>query len=224
MARPDARARFEREAQAVAELEHPAIVPIVDLGEVRGLPFLVMPRLTGRTLRALLCERATLGHAESAALLAPIASALAEAHERGITHRDVKPENLWVEPIDDRTRMRLLDFGVARIDADRGLTDTGASLGTPRYMAPEQLRFAKEAGPSADQYSLAVVLYELLTGATPFSDLAATSLVIAKATESVAPHGSVPDSVMRAIQRATAVDPAARYPSIRDFARAALSL
>jgi len=161
------RRRFAREIKTLSFLQHPAIVPILDYGEEEGIPYLVMPFLQGGTLSQHI-EQGPLPWREAVRLLIPIADALAYAHEQGIIHRDVKPSNIL---LDEQGQPLLSDFGVARLlnpEATTQLTTTGVSLGTPAYMAPEQA-LGKSIDGRADVYSLACVLYELITGEPPYT-------------------------------------------------------
>lgn len=156
--------RFEREAQALARLEHPNIVTVFDFGEFDNQPYLVMNYLPNGTLQQVMGAPVPL--VDVVGYLAPVARALAHAHQRGILHRDIKPSNIL---FNKDGVPQLADFGIARIlDADAGqtLTGTGFSVGTPAYMAPEQWR--NEVLPQTDQYALGVILFELLTGQKPY--------------------------------------------------------
>jgi hypothetical protein len=171
------RARFLHEARAAAALHHPGICPVYDVGEADGTPYLTMPYLTGEPLSRRLA-RGPLPVAEAAALVEKLARALHYAHERGVVHRDLKPGNVL---LDEHGEPVVMDFGLARRAGDSHLTQEGQVLGTPAYMAPEQLGGEVAGmGPPCDVYSLGVVLYELLTGATPFvGDLLALASQVA---------------------------------------------
>ena len=162
-------ARFAAEIALLAELTHPGIVRYVAHGVTPDdQPFLAMERLAGEDLGARLA-RGVLSLAEALRLVERVASALGEAHQRGIVHRDLKPSNLFLR---ERTieGITLLDFGIARrAGADRSLTRTGAVMGTPDYMAPEQARGAPDVGPAADVFALGAILYQCLTGRPPFA-------------------------------------------------------
>ncbi|WP_437320149.1 protein kinase domain-containing protein [Sorangium sp. So ce385] len=162
------RARFEREVRVLSELSHPAIVQFVAHGETPdGEPYLAMEWLEGEDLRARL-SRGMLGVDESVALAARVAAALATAHARGVVHRDLKPSNLFL-PGGDVALVKVLDFGIAHLGDVTRLTRTGAILGTPGYMAPEQAGGAGALDARADVFALGCVLYECLTGTPAFA-------------------------------------------------------
>jgi serine/threonine protein kinase len=164
-AHPQGRARILREAEAVAALSHDHIVTILDVGEERGVPFFVMPLLQGESLQERLARHRLMPVAEAVLVGREVAEGLAAAHAAGLIHRDVKPGNVWLEAPNDR--VKLLDFGLARAAAgDARLTRTGAVLGTPAFMAPEQA--GGKPGHRADLFSQGAVLYEMLTGRRPF--------------------------------------------------------
>jgi serine/threonine-protein kinase len=160
-------ARFQREAAAAGALQHPGIVAVHDLGRDNqlGLWYIVLELVEGRSLDRLLEERRRLSSEEAVALAFQVADALAFAHARGIVHRDVKPANVLVRK-DGTTK--LLDFGIAAVSGS-DLTLRDQLLGSPAYMAPERIR-GRPAGAAADQFSLGVVLYEMLAGVNPFDD------------------------------------------------------
>jgi WD40 repeat protein len=163
------RRRFLREARAAAAVESDHVVRIYQVGEDRGVPFLAMELLNGETLQARLRREGRVAPAEAARVAREAALGLAAAHARGLTHRDVKPGNLWLEA--GTGRVKILDFGLAHVaDDDALLTDPGDVVGTPAYMAPEQARGEPgAAGASADVYALGVVLYRMLTGQEPYA-------------------------------------------------------
>ncbi len=166
--RPNVRVRFFREAEAAAHFHHPNFCPIFDIGEADGIPFLTMAFIEGKTLAETI-ERNTgcpLRHAADVAR--KLAVALSELHQQGIVHRDLKPANIMV---DARGNLILMDFGLARWyeGFNSAFTPTGAIIGTPAYMSPEQADGnSKAIGPRSDIYSLGVILYEMLTGRRPF--------------------------------------------------------
>jgi predicted Ser/Thr protein kinase len=160
------RNRFRAEAEAVARLEHPHIVPVYEVGEHDNRPYFSMKYIRGRTLSQLLAE-GPLPSREAARILATVSEAIHFAHTRGVLHRDMKPSNIILDEFD---QPHVMDFGLAKQISDAAtLTKTGAVLGTPAYMAPEQAAGARgEVGPASDVYSLGVILYHTLTGRPPF--------------------------------------------------------
>jgi hypothetical protein len=221
-------ARFAAEISVLSELAHPGIVAYVAHGSTEeGRPFLAMELLEGEDLAArLLREPLTVG--ESLLVLRRAAAALAEAHRRGVVHRDLKPSNLFLRG-GALERLTLLDFGIARrAGATRGLTATGAIVGTPDYMAPEQAEGTREVGPAADVFALGCVLYECLAGHPPF---AAEHLVATLARIlfeeppplSIARPG-VPAGVAALVERMLAKAPAQRLPDAGAVLDALLAL
>jgi serine/threonine-protein kinase len=165
-ASPDELERFRREAEAVAKLQHPNIVQIYEVGDCDGRPYLSLEFVGGGSLAQKLNGLPTAG-TKAAELVATLARAIHVAHERGIVHRDLKPANVLLT--DDGTP-KITDFGLAkRLDRDSGRTRSGAIMGTPAYMAPEQASGrSRDIGPETDVYALGAILYELLTGQAPF--------------------------------------------------------
>ena len=226
-------ARFLREARVCAELSHRSLVAVLDMGqdEHDGLLFLAQELVEGETLRALLEARRTLSEAETLGIIEDIAAALDVVHGAGLVHRDVKPENIIVCPPSDTPgpRAKLIDFGIAReLDRDahgsQTRTQLGAVIGTPRYMSPEQARATGAIDARSDQYALAVVAYECLTGRTPHEGESAPLLLAHLLTQPPMPitRADVPisDAVARAVMRALATDRAERFGSTRAFAAA----
>ena len=163
-ARADALARFRTEAEAIARLQHPNIVQVFEVGEHDGRPFLAMEFCPGGGLDRKL-KGAPLSPHEAAALMETLARAMEAAHRARVVHRDLKPANVLLSA--DGTP-KISDFGLARKLDEAGQTQTGAVMGTPSYMAPEQARGEGTVGPAADVYALGAILYELLTGRPPF--------------------------------------------------------
>jgi len=159
----DFRRRFVREARLAARLSHPNVVQIYDAGEDDGRPFIVMELVSGETVADLIARRGKLPPEEAAALARQAAVGLQHAHDAGLVHRDVKPQNLIVR---DDGVLKIADFGIARAAESTRFTQVGTVLGTAAYLAPEQA-LGNETGPEADIYSLGAVLYELLTGRAP---------------------------------------------------------
>lgn len=164
---PETEQRFQREAQLVAQMDHPAVVPIFDFGKHEGSLFFVMPVVEGTNLRWFQRD-ATLTLGEVIDIGIQVAEALEYSHSRGVSHRDIKPENIMVMREDTRLRVRIMDFGLARGAAESRITKTGTIAGTLSYMSPEQVA-ASGVDHRTDIYSLGTVLYECLTGEPPFS-------------------------------------------------------
>jgi len=216
-------ARFEREAAAAAELDHPHIVHILDHGADGELSYLVMELVDGPSLRSVLAERTEpLSPQEAVPLIAAVAEALDHAHRRGVVHRDVKPSNILLRGgrLDDPV---LTDFGVARMVEATVSTASGTVLGTPTYMAPEQGQ-GEPGDARSDIYALGVVLYELLLGQPPFAAESPYALILRHIhTPPPAPRAIRPDlprSLEAAVMQALAKEPAARYASAAEFADA----
>lgn len=212
--------RFRREAQTVARLEHPQIIPIFayDIDAQTGTPWMAMRLISGGSLSQRI-KRGRLAPSESARILKDVADALDYAHGAGVIHRDVKPQNVL---LDDAGRVYLADFGIAKmVESTAHMTQTGMITGTPQYMAPEQA-LGKSIDKSIDIYALGIVAYELFTGRVPFSADTPVAVLMKQASEPMPlpPVSEVREEVTRAILRATAKDPAARWPSASAFARA----
>jgi eukaryotic-like serine/threonine-protein kinase len=185
---PEFARRFEREAVTAANLRHPNIVTIFDVGEHNGLRYIAMEYVRGRSLHAILEERGALGLGHAIGIIAPVAAALDYAHNQGAVHRDVKPHNIM---IDSDGRVLLTDFGIAQAPESSGerLTRTGIFMGTPEYISPEQASAQRVDGRS-DLYSLGIATYEIITGKVPFSG-ATPQLIVAHAQNMPPPPSSV---------------------------------
>ena len=206
------RARFVREAQLLAELEHPAIVRYLSHGHTeRNEPFLAMEWLEGEELGTRLVREGVTARA-ALPLLRRVAEAIGVAHARGIVHRDLKPSNLMLVG-GELARVKVLDFGVARVQAE-AMTRTGAAIGTPGYMAPEQARGSRDVDARADVFSLGCLLYECLTGRPPFSgeSIMATlaKILLEDAPRLADARPDLPRALDELVARMLAKDPAAR--------------
>jgi len=229
---PTVAARFAAEARAVAQLQSPNIVSIFNFGQLPdGTLFLAMEYLRGRTLAEAVRHEGRLSLARAVSILEQCAAGLDEAHRKGVVHRDLKPSNIMIVPHAGGAELvKVLDFGIAKSADSGGLTRDGAMLGTPQYMAPEQVQGVK-VDTRADVYALGLVAYELLSGRPAFSSETPIGYVhLHLNTEpltfaQVAPEAGIPPAVEHCVRRALAKDPAQRTPSAAAFAaelRAAL--
>jgi len=209
---PKAIARFLQERGILLRLRHENLVAVHDLlTTADGRLALVLDLVSGGTLRELLRERGTLPPATAAELLAQVADGLAVAHASGVVHRDLKPDNILLAPtLDGGVRIKLTDFGIARLLDGSGLTTSGAVLGTPNYMAPEVIE-GTPATPGADVYALGIVLYELLAGRPPFDDDGCDTAILLRHTRAAArPLSGMPPRVWALIEACLHRDPAKR--------------
>jgi len=216
-------ARFLREIQFAARLQHPNIVALHDSGEADGLLYFVMPYVVGESLRDRLDREAQLPIAEALRIAGDVANALGYAHGLGVMHRDIKPENILLA---DGGAL-VADFGIARAINAAGserLTETGIALGTPAYMSPEQGSEDGQVDGRSDLYALGCVVYEMLTGAPPFSGPTAQAIMARHAVDPVAPirtvRHTVSEEVERAVLKALAKVPADRHTGAVEFAQA----
>jgi len=212
--------RFEREAKTLARLSHPHIVDVLDYGEYEGAPYLVMAYLAGGTLKQRMGQ--SMPWQEAVRLLTPIARALEYAHERNVINRDVKPTNILFT---EQGQPMLTDFGLVKLLEKRestSLTSSDTGIGTPGYMAPEQ--WVGETSPQSDQYSLGVVLYELITNHMPYAADTPAGLLIKQATEPLPPPRhyvpNLPWKVEAFLLKALAKDQKNRHENMRAFADA----
>ena len=207
--------RFAREAQILAELRHPHVVPYVAHGiDEANQPYLAMAWLEGETL-ATRIRRGPMGLRDSVAVALGVSAALGEAHQRGVIHRDLKPSNLLL-PLRDAARVVVLDFGLARhVLPVEAVTRTGASVGTLAYMSPEQARGARELGPATDIFSLGCVLYECLAGKRPFSGQHMATVLLKVLLEEPSPiqawRDDVPEALARVLDRMLRKAPHRRF-------------
>lgn len=212
--------RFLGEIRTTARLQHPHILPLLDSGEAGGLLFYVMPYIRGETLRDRLERETQLPVADALRIAGEIAGALTEAHSQGIVHRDIKPENILLSG----AHALVADFGIALAVQQAGgarMTQTGLSLGTLQYMAPEQAMGDKHVDHRADQYALAAVTYEMLTGEPPHTGTNAQAIVAKLLTEQVRSatvlRPSVPAHVDAALRAALQKLPADRFADVAAF-------
>jgi len=209
--------RFQLEARAVAKLKDQGLVAVYDQGMDAARPFLVMELIEGGTLRELLRERGPMPPYATVAVLQPVLGGLAVAHRAGLVHRDIKPENVLIS---DEGEVKLVDFGLVRAFAEAGITSTSVILGTAAYLSPEQVSNGS-ADPRSDVYSVGILAYELLTGATPFTGDSALTVAYQRIDNDVPSPSSVIDGVPpqldEFIARATSRDPGARFADASDM-------
>jgi serine/threonine-protein kinase len=215
--------RFLSEIRTTASLQHPHILPLFDSGAAEGLLYYVMPFVAGETLRSRLERERQLPVRDAVRIAREIADALDYAHRHGVIHRDVKPENILLH--DDH--VVVADFGIALAVQQAGgqrMTQTGLSLGTPQYMAPEQAMGERTVDARADVYALGAVLYEMLAGEPPFTGPTAQAIVARVMTESpralAGQRSSVPPALDDVVRTALEKLPADRFVSAEQFARA----
>ncbi len=203
--------RFQREARAVARLKDPGLVAVYDQGVDGRYPFLVMELIEGGTLSELLRERGPMPPHAVAAVLRPVLGGLAVAHHAGLVHRDIKPENILIS---DEGEMKIVDFGLVRAVAEAKITSTSIILGTAAYLSPEQVSTG-DTDARGDVYSVGVLVYEMLTGATPFTGDTTLAVAYQRLDKDVPPPGSVisgvPTHFDELVGRATARHPAQRF-------------
>jgi eukaryotic-like serine/threonine-protein kinase len=211
--------RFRREARSVAKLSHPHIVTVIDRGEDDGRQFIVFEYVDGENLKQLIERTGPLPARQTIELALAIAGALAFAHEHGLIHRDVKPQNVLLTPDGDA---KVTDFGIARsLDVEHGVTQTGTVLGTSNYLSPEQAD-GRPTTPSSDIYSLGVVLYELLTGEVPFPGANFVAVAMKHLNEAppdlAAQRPDIPLRLAAAVERALEKEPVHRFATMDEFA------
>ncbi|PYO16721.1 MAG: hypothetical protein DMD31_02015, partial [Gemmatimonadetes bacterium] len=207
--------RFKREARTAGSLSHPHIIPIYAVKEAGETLYFVMKFVEGRPLDGIIREVGPLPIPMVQSIMQQVGSALGYAHRRGIIHRDIKPPNIM---LDVEGWAVVTDFGIAKVSDKRGLTMTGATVGTPSYMSPEQCSATKELGPASDQYSLGIVAYEMLSGRLPFVAESVMAIMYAHFNE---PPPSIqgvrpdcPPEIATAIMRMLEKEPEKRWPSV----------
>jgi tRNA A-37 threonylcarbamoyl transferase component Bud32/membrane-associated phospholipid phosphatase len=217
--------RFLREARTIAQLRHTGIVPVYQVGDAEGLVWFVMPLVKGESLRALLVQQGRVPVPEARRILAETARALAAAHEAGVIHRDVKPENIMLEGWE--RRVQLMDFGISRslhAGSEAGLTEAGMIIGTVDYMSPEQASGAPPVDHRTDIYSLGVIAYEMLAGRSPFAAdtprEVLTRHMVAEPPPLAEARPDVPADLAAAIMRCLRKNRAERWASAHELALA----
>jgi serine/threonine protein kinase len=216
--RSEIKSRFLREAETAAQLSHPNIVPIYTVDEQEQLVFFVMAYISGDNLAKRLHERGVLTTDETRRILREVADALAYAHDRGVVHRDIKPDNILLDAVSGRPMVT--DFGIARAmdsEGDSRLTATGMAIGTPAYMSPEQAAGEREIDGRSDLYSLGILGYQMLTGEPPFVAGSTPAMLVKHISERPIPveqrRSDVPTDLARSVMMLLEKEPANRFPS-----------
>jgi eukaryotic-like serine/threonine-protein kinase len=215
--RSEIKTRFLREAEMAAQLNHPNIVDIYAVDEAGGIVFFVMAYITGDNVAKLLHEHGALPIDQTRRILRDVADALAYAHERGVIHRDIKPDNILIDA--DSGRPMVTDFGIARAvsDGETRLTATGIAIGTPTYMSPEQAAGERAIDGRSDLYSLGILGYQMLSGEPPFVANSTPAILVKHVSERPTPieqrRSDVPPDLARVIMQLLEKDPANRFPS-----------
>jgi serine/threonine-protein kinase len=216
--RSEIKSRFLREAETAAQLSHPNIVPIYTVDEQEQLVFFVMAYVSGDNLAKRLHERGVLTIDETRKIMREVADALAYAHDRGVVHRDIKPDNILLDAITGRPMVT--DFGIARAmdsSGDSRLTATGMAIGTPAYMSPEQAAGEREIDGRSDLYSLGILGYQMLTGEPPFTAGSTPAMLVKHISERPVPveqrRADVPTDLGRSVMMLLEKDPAHRFPT-----------
>ena len=218
--RADVRARFMREAETAAQLNHPNIVPIYSVDERGGIVFFVMALVEGESVGQRIVREGRLSIDETRRILRDVADALAYAHSRGVVHRDIKPDNILLDR--HAGRPMVTDFGIARAaEADSRLTVTGVAVGTPAYMSPEQATGDRELDGRSDIYSLGIVAYHMLAGETPFKASNTPAMLMKHLSERPRPmrelRPEMPAELAMTIERSLAKRPGDRWPDAESF-------
>ena len=222
---PEAQARFEREAKAAAQLRSPHVVQILDHGVWDGTPYIAMELLEGEDLGKRIARVGRLGPQETHGIISQVCRALSKAHAAGIVHRDLKPDNIFLVRDDDREITKVLDFGIAKSHSQElggsSNTKTGAMLGTPYYMSPEQAQGIRQVDFRTDLWALAIIVFQALTGRLPFESEALGDLlvkIIVAPLPVPSQVGPVPPGFDLWWAKAAARDPAERFQSAKEFA------
>jgi serine/threonine protein kinase len=239
---PDARARFLREAQLTSRVRHPHAVDVTDVGAEAGLTFLVMELLEGEDLASFIDWRGRLPLEQAADFMLAVSAAVAAAHDEGIIHRDLKPHNIFLaQTRDGATVPKVVDFGISKgTPGPEPAADTPSLvlsplvkttvglMGSPGYLSPEQIQRTDAISAASDQYALGLILYQCVTGRAPFGvDDDVTKIFNDILNGNRTPAGDLradlPEAFQRVIERATSLDPAARFPSVRAFGKELLA-
>ncbi|MHB1415422.1 MAG: protein kinase domain-containing protein [Chloroflexota bacterium] len=216
-------ARFHEEARAAASLSHPHIVGIFDVGEDAGRHYIVMEYVDGPTLKDLITQQGLFPVARTVEIAAQVLSALDLAHQKGLIHRDIKPQNVLVTA---DGQAKVADFGIARLMASSSFTQTGEVFGTPLYLAPERAS-GKEASAASDVYAVGVLLYEMLTGGVPFSGETPVEVALKHIQQDPLPprhlNPAVPPRLEQVVLKAMAKDPALRFTTAAEMRQSLLA-
>ncbi len=220
---PEAQARFVREAKAAAQLRSPHVVQILDHGVFDGTPYMAMELLEGEDLGKRLVRVGRMAPQDVCVIITQVSRALTKAHAAGIVHRDLKPDNIFLVHDDDREIAKVLDFGIAKAQGaiDGSNTKTGAMLGTPYYMSPEQAQGVKAVDHRSDLWSIAVIVYQALTGKLPFESEALGDLLVKIIVQPIPVPSQVAPDLPAAFDRwwakAASRDPSQRYQSAKEL-------
>ena len=226
---PESRKRFFREGKAAAKLRHPHVVEVYGVGIEEDIPYLVMELLDGESFAAMLDRDKALAPERVIEILLPVMSALVIAHQEGVIHRDLKPDNIFLQKTRAKTIVpKLLDFGISKVTGAHNsrITHTSALMGTPYYMSPEQARGSKDVDPQIDQWSMGVILYEALAGERPIQGETVLEILHRIATMPIKPlqvaAPDVPPELAAVVMRALDREPARRWSSISALGHALL--
>jgi len=217
--RPDLMARFKVEAVAQAKLNHPNIITIHSFKQEKNIYYIVMEYVQGKTLKKIISEKGRIPVVTSLKYMTRVISAISYAHSRGVIHRDVKPDNVFIT---DEGNVKIGDFGIAKIKGIEGLTRTGSSLGTPLYSSPEQI-LGRKIDTRTDIYSIGITLYEMLVGCPPFTSATSSEYEIQKGHLELVPpkpsklNSSIPGSIDSIVMKSIEKNPQKRFQSARDF-------
>lgn len=217
---PQFLARFKREAQQSASLNHPNVVRVFDVGEDGGVHYIVMEYVDGSSLKEVIQKQGPLPIARALEITAEICDGIASAHALGLIHRDIKPQNIL---LDKTGKAKVTDFGIAKSSNTATLTEAGITMGTVHYFSPEQAR-GQQVVPQSDIYSIGIVLFEMLTGQIPFDSDTAVALAMKHIEEPPPPprrlNPSIPPVVEQIVLRALAKDPSRRFSTAEEMSRA----
>src|SRR5437899_7896255 len=215
---PEILRRFKQELILARQVTHKNVIRIYDLGQADGIKFITMDFVEGRDLRQLLVEKGKFPPEQAARIMLQICRALEAAHTEGVIHRDLKPQNIM---LDSGGRVYVMDFGIARSAYLPGMTQTGALIGTPEYMSPEQAR-GEKLDERSDIFSLGVIFYEILTGKLPYPSDTPLATLWKRMQEPVTPPSklepSLPPSINETVVRALEIEPEQRFASARGMA------